>query len=149
MADCYFQKSAGGILLPANDETAEYLTSVRTDTFLKAKITKARNYEFHKKVFGFFNFCFEHWSAELVNPYMNETAQKKAFRKQLTILAGYRDEYINLRTKTVGYEAKSLAYENMDEDEFRQCYIALTQAAMENIFSGSDNHIYNKLVSFF
>ncbi len=149
MADCYFKKTAGGILLPANDETAEYLTSIKTDSFLKANVTKPRNYEFHKKVFGFFNFCFDHWSAELQFPYMDERAQRKAFRKQLTILAGYREEFINLRTKTVGYEAKSLSYENMDEDEFRECYIALTQASMKYIFDGSDELIYNKLVSFF
>lgn len=149
MADCFFKKTPGGILLPANDDTAEYLTSIKTDTYLKAKITKPRNYEFHKKVFGFFNFCFDHWSAELQFPYMDERAQKNAFRKQLTILSGYRDEFYNLRTKTIGYEAKSLSYENMSEDEFRLCYVALTQAAMANIFQGSDERIYNKLVSFF
>lgn len=149
MADCYFQKTSGGILIPADDETADYMTSIKTDTFLKAKITKTRSYEFHKKVFGFFNFCFDHWAAELQFPYMDERAQKKAFRKQLTILSGYREEFYNLRTKSIGYEAKSLSYENMGEDEFRECYIALTQAAMVNIFKGSDERIYNKLVGFF
>lgn len=149
MADCFFKKTAGGILLPANDETAEYLTSIKTDSFVKVKLSKTRNYKFHKKVFQFFNFCFDHWAAEINYQYMDETAQKNAFRKQLTILAGYRNEFYNLRKKTIGYEAKSLAYENMDEDEFRQCYTALTQAAMDNIFHGSDELVYNKLVSFF
>lgn len=149
MPDCYFQKTAGGILLPADDETADYLTSIKTGTFLKSKITKPRNYEFHKKVFGFFNFCFEHWAAEIAYQFMDERAQKNAFRKQLTILAGYRIAVTNLRTKTVGYEAQSLAFDNMEEDEFRLCYVALTQAAMGNIFQGSDERVYNKLVSFF
>jgi len=149
MAKCFFEKTAGGILIPADDETAEYLTSIKTGTHLKTNLTKTRNYEFHKKVFGFFNFCFDHWAAEINYQYMDETAQKNAFRKQLTILAGYRNEFYNLRKKTIGYEAKSLAYENMDEDEFRQCYVALTQAAMDNIFHGSDELVYNKLVSFF
>jgi hypothetical protein len=149
MPDCYFQKTAGGILLPADDETADYLTSIKTGTYLKSKITKPRNYIFHKKVFGFFNFCFEHWAAEISYQFMDERAQKNAFRKQLTILAGYRIAVTNLRTKTVGYEAQSLAFDNMEEDEFRLCYVALTQAAMGNIFQGSDELIYNKLVSFF
>ena len=149
MADCFFQKTAGGILLPADDETADYLTSIKTGTFFKSKLTKTRNYKFHKKVFQFFNFCFDHWAADIRYEFMDEPAQKNAFRKQLTILSGYRNEVVNLRTKTVGYEAKSLAFDAMGEDEFRQCYTALTQAAMANIFQGSDTHIYNKLVGFF
>ncbi len=149
MADCFFQKTAGGILIPADDETADYLTKIKTGDYLKSKITRPRNYIFHQKVFAFFNFCFEHWAADLVNPYMDETAQKKAFRKQLTILAGYRDEFYNLRTKTIGYEAQSLSYESMDSETFEQCYVALTQAAMANVFKGSDQLIYNKLVGFF
>lgn len=149
MADCYVLKQAGGVMLPADDETAEYLTSVKTDSHLKVKITKVRNYRFHKKVFQFFNFCFAHWNGELNCEFKDERAQFDAFRKQLTILAGYRKEIVNLRTKSIGYEAESLSYENMDEDTFKQCYTALINAAMKYIFQGSDNHIYNKLVSFF
>ena len=146
---CFFQKTAGGILIPADDETADYLTTIKTGNFLKTDITKTRNYKFHKKVFAFFNFCFDHWAADINYQYMDEKAQKNAFRKQLTILAGYRTPIINIRNHGVSYEAQSLSYENMDEDTFRECYTALTQAAMGNVFRGSDEHIYNKLVSFF
>lgn len=149
MADCYVLKQAGGIMVPADDETAEYLTSVKTDSHLRVKITRVRNYQFHKKVFSFFNFCFAHWSGEVGYEFMDEKAQFDAFRKQLIILAGYRKSIVNLRTKTCGYEAMSLSYESMNEDTFRECYTALIQAAMKHIFKGSDNHIYNKLVSFF
>lgn len=146
---CFFQKTAGGILLPADDETADYLTSIKTGTFFKSDITKTRNYKFHKKVFAFFNFCFDHWAADINYQYMDEKAQKNAFRKQLTILAGYGIPVTNIRNHSVNYEAQSLSYENMDEDTFRECFTALTQAAMNGIFRSSDEHIYNKLVSFF
>jgi hypothetical protein len=149
MADCYVLKQAGGVMTPADDETADYLTSIKTDSHLKVKITKVRNYRFHKKVFNFFNFCFAHWNADFHHEFKDERAQFNAFRKQLTILAGYHNEIVNLRTKSVGYEAQSLSYESMDEDTFRQCYTALINAAMKHIFKGSDNEIYNKLVSFF
>lgn len=149
MPDCYFQKTPGGILLPADDDTADYLTSIKTGDYLKAKITKPRNYAFLKKAFAFFNFCFDHWAADIGYEFMDERAQKKVFRNQLTILAGYRIPVTNLRTKTVSYEAQSLAYDNMEEDEFRLCYVALTQAAMGNIFKDADESVYNKLVGFF
>jgi hypothetical protein len=149
MADCYVQKQAGGVMIPADDETAQYLTSIKTDSHLRVKITKVRNYQFHKKMFAFFNFCFAHWSGEVGFEFMDEKAQFDVFRKQLLILAGYRKSIVNLRTKTCGYEAVSLSYENMDEETFRECYSALIQAAMTHIFSGSDELIYNKLVGFF
>ena len=147
MADCFVLKQAGGVMSPADDLTAEYLTGIKTGEHLRVKITKPRNYKFHKKMFAFLNFCFAHWSSDM--EFMDEQAQFDAFRKQLLILSGYRKEIVNLRTKTVGYEALSLSYESMNEDTFKQCYSALIQAAMKNIFSDSDEHVYNKLIGFF
>ena len=137
------------MLIPADDETADYLTTIKTGTYFKSDITKTRNYKFHKKVFAFFNFCFDHWAAEINYQYMDEPAQKKAFRKQLTILAGYGTPITNIRNLGVSYEAQSLSYENMDEDTFRECFTALTQAAMDGIFRSADERIYNKLIGFF
>ena len=142
-------KQAGGVLTPADDHTADYMTTVKTDSHVRVKVSRVRNYQFHKKVFAFFNFVFAHWSGELAYEFMDEKAQFDAFRKQLTILAGYRKQIVNIRTHTCGYEAESLSYENMDEDTFRQCYTALINAAMKYVFKGSDEQIYNKLVSFF
>lgn len=149
MNNCYFQKTAGGILLPANDETAEFLTGTKTGSYFKTKITKVRNYRFHQKMFAFFNFCFAHWAGELDYVFMDERAQFEVFRKQLVILAGYRKPVVNLRNKKISYEAESLSYDSMDEERFTQCYNALIQAAMKHIFNESDELTYNKLISFF
>lgn len=147
MADCYVLKQAGGVMSPADDLTAEFLTSVKTGSYLKVTITQPRNYKFHKKMFAFLNFCFAHWASDM--EFMDENAQFNVFRKQLLILAGYRKDIVNLRTKTVGYEALSLSYSAMNEETFKECYNALIQAAMKYIFKGEDELIYNKLVSFF
>jgi hypothetical protein len=149
MPDCYFQKTAGGILLPADDETADYLTSIKTDTYLKSKITKPRNYKFLQRAMVFFGFCFSHWDAETNWEFLDERAQKERFRHKLTILAGYYIETWDPFTGQLELTAQSLSYESMNEDTFRECYLALTQAAMKHVFKGSDERIYNKLVSFF
>lgn len=149
MTDCYVLKQAGGVMLPANDETADYLTSVKTDSYLKVKITRVRNYKFLQKVMVFFTFCFDHWNAEANYQYMDERAQKEEFRNSMTVMAGYHIETWDPFTGELKLKAMSLAFEHMDEDTFRECYSALIQVAMRKVFRGSDTHIYNKLVGFF
>jgi hypothetical protein len=140
-------KQPGGVFCPASDMEAEKLCRLKTGEQYSITVNAARNPSFHRKVFAFFNFCFEHWAGG--NEFQDEQTQFDAFRKQLTILAGYRKEIVNLRTHSVGYEAESLSYGGMDQEEFERCYIALTNAAMKNIFKGADQEAYNKLMSFF
>ena len=89
MTDCYVLKQAGGVMTPANDETADYLTSVKTDSYLKIKVTRVRNYKFLQKVMVFFRFCYEHWDGCKVHEFCSDTEQLKRFRQDLTILAGF------------------------------------------------------------
>ena len=47
-------------------------------------------------------------------------------------------------------EAKSLAYGNMEQEEFERCYNALIKAAIKHIFAGTDDqNVWNQLQGFF
>ncbi len=140
-----FIKNAGGLLVPANDAEADRMTRFKTGEMVEIDIKLTRNPAFHRKVFAFFNFCFEHWVG---NDMQTESKQFNMFRKDLTALAGYYDSYPKIGGGVL-VEAKSLAYGNMEQDEFEQCYIALTNAAMKHIFTGADDSVYNQLISFF
>lgn len=142
-------KESGGLFRPASDMEYEKTTKYKTGELYTAEIKLTRNPQFHRKVFAFFNFCFQHWSGDIECEFMDETAQFDVFRKQLTILAGYRTSVINLRTLKGSYEAKSLSFGSMAQDEFEQCYNALIQAAMKHIFKTADSNTYNQLISFF
>ena len=57
-------KQYGGVLVPASDMDSEKLTKFLTGEMYVIDIKLTRNPAFHRKVFAFFNFCFEHWEGE-------------------------------------------------------------------------------------
>ena len=140
-------KSPGGIFIPASDLEQEKTVRFKTGELYTVDIKLTRNPAFHRKMFAFFNFCFQYWSSD--TEHLNEHAQFDLFRKQLLILAGFRVELINIRTKTLTLEAESIGYANMTPERFEQCYLAVTNAAMKHVFKTADQNTYNQLISFF
>ena len=145
-----FIKQAGGVLVPASDEEAEKLLRYKTGEICEAEIKLWRNPQFHRKVFAFFGFCFEYWSGDQAGlENMDEASQFDRFRKDLTILAGYFEQTVRLNGE-FRTEAKSLAYGNMEQDEFEKVYNALIKAALKHIFGKTTNQdTINRLYAFF
>ncbi|AHF77925.1 Putative phage D3 protein [Sodalis praecaptivus] len=143
-------KSAGGVFVPAFDMDLPRLAKFRNGELYTLEAKLSRNPQFHRKVFAFFKFCFDHWAADKTDlKFMDESAQFDRFRKDLTILAGYYEQTVRL-DGSIRTEAKSLAYGNMEQDEFEQCYSALINAAIKRIFGGTKNqNIINQLYSYF
>lgn len=80
---------------------------------------------------------------------MDEASQLDRFRKDLTILAGFYEQTVRLNGE-IRTEAKSLAYGNMEPDEFERCYNAMINAAIKHLFNGTkDRNTLNQLQSFF
>ncbi len=141
------KKFEGGVLIPADDREAERLKRFKNGEEYDIEIKLSRNPQFHRKVFAFFNFCFEYWTPpESEN--RDEIAQFDRFRRDLTILAGYYKEVYNIRGE-LRVEAESLSYGNMEQEEYERFYVALTNAAMRTIFKDSPPEVYDKLLSFF
>lgn len=139
-------KLPGGILAPACDMELEKLSTFKNHVQYTVEIKKTRNPLFHKKVFSFLHYCFEHWSSE--REFLSESKQFDVFRAHLTVLAGFYDEFVSIHGE-VRIEAKSISYSSMSQNEFEELYNALIQAAMRNIFHTSDEETYNNLQSFF
>ncbi|WP_427834799.1 DUF1367 family protein [Actinobacillus pleuropneumoniae] len=143
-------KTAGGALVPLDDEQAEALKKFRNGEQYEIEIKLSRNPQFHRKVFAFFKFCFDHWAADKTDwRYFDERTQFDVFRKNLTVLAGFKDVSYTIDGR-MRVEAKSLAYGNMEQDEFERCYNSLINAAMKHIFKGcNDQQILDRLYAFF
>ena len=139
-------KQPGGVLIPASDLESEKLTKFKSGETYVIDIKLSRNPAFHRKVFAFFNFCFEHWESE--NEYLCEQGQFDVFRNHMTVLAGYHNEFFGI-DGSVRIESKSLSYGSMNQEEFEKCYNSLIQVAMQKIFKGDDEEIYDKLAGFF
>ena len=143
-------KHPGGVFSPAHETDLERLQRFKNGEQYTAEIKLTRNPAFHRKVFAFFNFCFAHWNADRT-PLANadEATQFDRFRKDLTILAGFYEQTVRLNGD-IRTEAKSLAYSNMDPDEFERCYKSLINAAIKHVFAGTrDPNILNQLYSYF
>jgi hypothetical protein len=141
-----FIKCAGGTLVPADDYTADKLIKFKTGCQFPVDIKLPRNQSFHGKVFKFFEFCFEFWAGG--HEFQNESLQFDYFRKELTKNAGFYDQVFDIKGNFT-IVAKSLSFNSMGQDEFEQCYHALIQAAMSNIFNTADDKTLTKLMGFF
>ena len=143
-------KQPGGLLLPASDGDAERLERFKSGAIYPIEIKQARNPAFHGKVFAFMKFCFDHWAADKTDErFKTSAAQFDTFRKNLTVLAGYRDITFTIDGRT-RVEPKSLSFANMEQDEFEECYSALINAALVHVFGNtSDQKILDKLTGFF
>lgn len=141
-------KSPGGILSPSDEMTAEALTKLKTGELYEVEIKRQRNPAFHRKQFAFFNFCFERWKATNDLQFMDEAAQFDRFRRQLTVLAGYRIEVYNI-DGSLRLEAQSISFANMEQEEFEQFAVAVQNVAMRTLFKGADEQTIQRLYSFF
>lgn len=150
MAKYQMVKLPGGILSPASEVEAESLKALKNNELYEIEIKRSRNPAFHRKVFAFFNFCFQHWSAERTEiRFQDEAAQFDTFRKNLTVLAGYRAVTYKINGD-FRVEAASLSFGSMEQSEFEQCYQALINAALKHVFRDTkDENIINQLYAFF
>lgn len=131
--NCFFTKTPGGALAPADSETVAFLASLKIGQGLRADVKRARNIQQHRRLFALFNFAFDLWDAPQLE-YEGQPVAKNfdRFRKDVTILAGFYDAVTNLRGE-VRLEAKSLAFHNMGEEEFQRVYRAVLGVVWERI----------------
>lgn len=143
-------KNAGGVFCPADEMYLPDLQSFKNGEIYEIELKRTRNPAFHRKVFAFFKFCFNHWAADKTEwKHFDERKQFDTFRKHLTVLAGFYESTYNIKGD-LRIEAQSLSYGNMEQAEFESCYKALISAAIKHIFNDStDENTLNQLYEFF
>ena len=131
-----FTKLANGSLVPASEADAELLTKIKIGAIVKLKLTRMRNYKFHRKFFALVSFAFDYWEpAEIPDPRWPDIIPEKnmdRFRKDLIIRAGYYDATYRLNGD-IRIEAKSIAFANMSEDEFEKLFSATIDVVLKEV----------------
>lgn len=136
-------KTPAGALVPADSESAEMLSRVKTGRALRMKSTqmRERNVRFFRKWWALVDFAFDNWEpAELDDPRWKGVTPEKTkdrFRKDLTILAGYYEASYRV-DGSVRIEAKSIAFGRMSEDEFERLYSNTINAVLKHILTHYD-----------
>jgi hypothetical protein len=130
-------KGPRGHLQPFDGEARSYLSSMRRGQPVLCSMRLPRNPAFHRKFFALIAFAFDHWTPP--NMYEGRVAirDRDSFRKQLTIAAGYHHTVLQL-DGTVRLEARSIAWDQMGEQEFHDLYEAVTRVLAEGFLPGVD-----------
>ena len=99
-------------------------------------IKRPRNIRFHKLFFALLNIGHQNTSLEL--PF-------EAYRKYVIMKAGFYNVYNT--GKGQFFEAQSIAFGAMDEDQFKEVYSRVLDVIIEDIGAGKEE-IENELINF-
>jgi hypothetical protein len=111
MADIYLKKMHG-VLVPASEASEVIVANMSQGRVIKLKYSFPRNYENHKRFFAFIKTTFD-----IQDHFDNITH----YRKWLIGKAGHFTT-IKLPNGNVIFDTDSIAFEKMDEMEFRQLF---------------------------
>ena len=149
MAEFFCIKRTGPVLTPASEEDKLVIDKMPNGSTVKLKFTRSRNIKFHRKWFSLARFAYDYWEpTPLPDPkYKNVVPEKDfdRFRKDLIILAGYYDATYRMNGET-RIEAKSIAFDNMDEDEFEKLFQKTIQVVLNHICKNLSEEELNNAV---
>ena len=156
--DIFVIKMPDGNLMPASEHDREQLRAIKSMQPCRVKLTRVRNYEFHKKWFALVQYAYENWGGPIwetsnlpvsKRSYPRYADEKRKalsvephkdfdrFRKDITILAGYYDATYRLNGE-VRLEAQSISFGAMSEDEFEKLYSATIEVIVKHVLTHLD-----------
>lgn len=116
--EIYLLNTADG-LKPCSDEDYGKKLRLKTGRIYKARITLARNYEFHKKYFALIHCAWEYQDERTVAHFHHSV---DCFRKTVEIAAGHCEPVYNIARREWTEMPKSVAFDKMDEAAFQDLY---------------------------
>lgn len=114
-----FLKNTSSGLIPMTDFDYDQKRTLKIGDVYKCKITKARNYQFHKLYFSLIACSWEYLNEATQNHYKNNIEQ---YRKSVEVSAGHCDNVFNIKLKAWVDIPKSISFEKLDEIAFKELY---------------------------
>lgn len=134
--ELYLTRTLSG-LTPTNDSDLELLKRIKLGDTIKCKITKPRNYQFHKKMFALLNLVFN-------NQDFSDNFDE--FREAVIIASGFYFYQKQLDGSEIK-RAKSISYAKMDELEFSELYQRVLDVCCK-VIGVTSQEIEQELVNF-
>jgi len=143
------KKVTGVTIVPEDKESADFIDKLKINEVITAEFKKPRNYKFHKKYFALLNFAYENWEPEALQDakWDNVIPEKSfnRFRKDLIILSGHYDAVYRV-DGSVRIEAKSIAFNKMNEETFAELYDATINVILKKILTNYSREDLDKVV---
>ena len=111
MAEIYLQKQFG-VLLPADEDAEEVIREMKHGQVMRLRYSLPRSYENHKRFFAFIKTTFD-----LQEHFDN----MHHYRKWMVMKSGHYTA-IKCPNGNVIFDADSIAFDKMEETEFRQMF---------------------------
>lgn len=141
-----FLLNTDGCLKPCYDEDYDNKKKLKLGKIYKAKITLARNIDFHRKYFALINCAWAYQNEKTTAYFKNDI---NSFRKTIEVAAGHCDTLFNLRLKEWVDVPKSIAFDKMDELEFRELYDRVKDIIFSMFIKNvSEEEFMNNLINF-
>jgi hypothetical protein len=115
-------------LIPLYDSDLYERKKLKIGEDYEVEIHKARNIQFHKKYFALIKCA---W-LNLPEQYDELYPHPDNFRKAVQIMAGFYDTYYLLDGTQI-IDTKSIAFDSMDEIEFKEVYSKVLDVIIKNI----------------
>lgn len=132
---CIFEKAPGDVLVPVDENAKKLLAGVAFGDGFSVEAKKTRNIKFHRLFFAMLNFAFEMWDPPAEREFRGQPIQKnfERFREDVLILAGHYEAVYSV-DGSLKLQAKSIAFANCDELEFRGVYSTVLDVVWDRVF---------------
>ena len=141
MKDIFTKTSTG--LVPNGLGASDLFDKIPDGASVMVEYIKKRNYENHKRWFAMAKICFD---------MQEQFDNSEIFRKHLLMIAGHFDtvivEHPKTKAITTQYWPKSIAFEEMDELEFRRLFKRCISGFLRRFNIGMTDEEFNTVVKF-
>lgn len=133
-------------LKPLYDEDYDQKKKLKIGEIYKAKITIARNINFHRKYFALINCAWAYQNERTTKHFKNNV---ECFRKTVEIAAGHCDTVYNLSLKSWVDIPKSIAFDKLKQEEFEYLYERVKDVLFTTFLKGIDEEEFlNNMIDF-
>lgn len=133
-------------LKPLYDEDYDQKKKLKIGEIYKAKITIARNINFHRKYFALINCAWAYQNERTTKHFKNNV---ECFRKTVEIAAGHCDTVYNLSLKSWVDIPKSIAFDKLKQEEFEDLYERVKGVLFTTFLKGIDEEEFlNNMIDF-
>ena len=118
-----------GALYPVDEHVENEVAKIPEHEPRLFESKKVRSPQLHRYYFAFLGNCYHHLPEHIEQQYPNF----HAFRKAMQMYAGHYDIFISLKGEEM-LIPKSIAYESLDEDQFRELITNIKHILRTHIF---------------
>ena len=141
--DIFIIKTLQG-LKPADQESEENYKKLKLNETYKVKLTKPRNYKFHKKYFALINLCYENLNEQFIQEYKIDCIEDL---RHLIMIEQKRYTLKKTYSNRLYPVIDSISFSKMDNFEFEELYKQTIQT-VSKILCTESREIEQELINF-